>query len=221
MATTQASDPRDDEDEDADALFASLEDEDDSTYRAQRLEELKAEANVSGRNAAAKQSTPFAVLKDDDETLRFTTEYERAIVHFFHPDFTRCSIMDQHCEQIASKHAELGDADVAFGRVDVKNAPFVVEKLSIRVLPCVLGFVKGVVKGRITGFEGVAFGSNETANSVTRALEAQFVEWTILRKKLIEDGGDSDDEQDEEEAPRRRGIQGRKQEVADEGDDWD
>ena len=129
--------------------------------------------------------------------------------------------MDEHCQQIASKHAELGDSDVAFGKVDVKNAPFVVEKLSIRVLPCVLGFVKGVVMGRVTGFEGISSGREDTA-SVTRALEEKLVEWTILNKKLIEDGDESDDDQ-EEETPRngRRGILGRKQQVDDEDDDWD
>ena len=219
-----ALDPKPDRehDEDPDALLASLEEEDDSTYRAQRLQELKAQASTSGSGTTAKQANSFVTLKDDDETLRFTTEYERAMVHFFHPDFARCLTMDEHCQQVASKHAEMGDADAAFGRVDVKNAPFVVEKLSIRILPCVLGFVKGVVKGRVTGFEGIASGREDTA-SVTRALEGKLVDWTILSKKLIEEGDDSDTDQDEEGPPQngRRGITGGRQQVDDEDDDWD
>ena len=211
------------DEEDADALLASLEEEDDSGYRAQRLQELKAEATKSGSNTMGKPQASFVTLKDDDETLRFSTEYERAVVHFFHPDFARCAAMDQHCQEIASKHAELGNADVAFGRVDVKTAPFVVEKLGIRVLPCVLGFVKGVVKGRVTGFEGIAWGGKESTTSVTHALEGKLVEWTILKKQLIEDGDGSDDEQVEEKKPHngRRGISGKKQQDIDEDDDWD
>jgi hypothetical protein len=223
MAMTAEPTPPQAEDVDDDAILASLEEEDDSEYRAQRLQELKAEATVTRPTAAAKQSTSYVTLKDDDEALRFTTEYERAVVHFFHPDFARCSTMDQHCQEIASKHFEIGNADVAFGRIDVKNAPFVVEKLSIRVLPCVLGFVKGVVKGRVTGFEGISWGGKEGGSSVTRALEAKLVEWTVLRKKLIEEGDDTDDDQEAAEKSHtgRRGLSGRKQEVVDEDDDWD
>ena len=208
--------------DDADALLASLEDEDDSEYRAQRLQHLKTEAKVSRANVESKTTASYATLKDDDETLRFTTEYERAVLHFFHPDFARCSTMDQHCQDIASKHAELGNADVAFGRVDVKNAPFVVEKLGIRILPCVLGFVKGVVKGRVTGFEGISWGK-EDSTVVTAALEEKLVEWTVLKKKLIEAGDESDDEQKTQGKASnvRRGISGRKQQVEDEEDDWD
>ena len=99
--------PSHEDEEDADALLASLEEEDDAGYRAQRLQELKAEAATPGASTASKQAGTFITLKDDDETLRFTTEYERAVVHFFHPDFARCSTMDQHCQDIASKHAEL------------------------------------------------------------------------------------------------------------------
>ncbi len=223
MVTVAPPKPSHEEDDDADALLASLEQEDNADYRAQRLQELKAEATTLGLNTVASQASSFVTLKDDDETLRFTTEYERAVVHFFHPDFARCLTMDQHLQHIASKHAMLGDADVAFGRVDVKNAPFVVQKLSIRVLPCVLGFVKGVVKGRVTGFEGISSGAKENTVSVTRVLEGKLVEWTVLKKKLIEEGEDSDTDQAGEETPQhgRRGISGRKQQVDDEDDDWD
>jgi thioredoxin-like negative regulator of GroEL len=223
MSTATESKTAPEEDGDADALLASLEEEDDSKYRAQRLQELKAEASTSGQSAGAKSSASYLTLKDDDETLRFTTEYERTVVHFFHPDFARCATMDQHCQEVASKHNELGNADLAFGRVDVKNAPFVVEKLGIRVLPCVLGFVNGVAKGRVTGFEGISWEGKEHGTSVTAALEAKMVEWTVLRKKLIENGDDTDDEEDarEQKESGRRGLSGIKHAVDDEDDDWD
>lgn len=212
-----------DADLDADAIIDALEREDETEYRAQRLQELKAEATASKPNAVARPNASYVTLKDDDETLSFTTEHERAVVHFFHPEFARCSTMDQHCQEIASKHSEFGNADVAFGRIDVKNAPFVVEKLGIRVLPCVLGFVKGVVKGRVTGFEGIAWGGKEDGTTVTRALEEKLLEWTVIKKKLVEDGDDTDDEEapGQKSQSGRRGITGRKQEVVDDGDDWD
>lgn len=221
-------------DDDLDAVLAELENEDDSGYRAQRLEELK-DAGSGINPTATLESTKaaYTTLRGDDETLGFTTENERALVHFFHPDFARCNIMDSHCQQIAEKHAEQQDADVAFARVDVKDAPFVVEKLGVRVLPCVIGFVKGVVKGRVTGFEGLCWDGRENSTAVTRSLEEAIVGWSVLSKRFLlghhdedesdEEGGDDDDgdRRHGRDTHGRRGIQGRKHITEDEGDDWD
>ncbi|RMZ81476.1 hypothetical protein DV738_g2218, partial [Chaetothyriales sp. CBS 135597] len=214
-------------DQDADALLASLEEEDDSAYREQRLQQLNAEAQHTQRSTLTSQKSAYVTLKSDDDALRFTTEHERAVVHFFHPEFARCSTMDGHCEHIATRYAEHGSGDVAFGRIDVKNAPFVVQKLGVRVLPCIIGFVKGVVAGRVTGFEGIAWNSNEASKAVTLALEERLVEWAVLTKRFLEDVEDFDDDEDDGDSrlkngsSGRRGIGGRKQTVTDEDDDWD
>jgi hypothetical protein len=202
------------EEEDPDSLLNELENEDDTAYRAQRLQQLQSAAKAAA--TSTKLDTAYVTLPDDDSTLRFTTEHERAVVHFFHPDFARCATMDSHVREIAAKHSELG-IDVAFGRVDVQSCPFLVEKLGIRVLPCLLGFVKGVVKGRVTGFEGVSWEGRESGVVVTEAVEGRLVEWGVLRKRLVE----VYDEEKEKEREGRRGIKGRKQRVEDEDDDWD
>ena len=212
----------DGEEEDADAILASLEEEEDPSYRSQRMQELKSATTTTPFNTV-KQT--YITLKGDDDALSFTTEHERAVVHFFHPDFSRCSTMDNHCELIANKHAEHEDGDVAFARLNVNRAPFVVEKLSVRVLPCVIGFVKGVVKGRVTGFEGVCWDGKEGSVDVARALEGAFLDWTILRKKLIlkheDEGSDGDEDSPDRGKAARRGIRDRKQNLDDEDDDWD
>ena len=212
------------DDIDADALLAELEAEDDSSYRQQRLQELKSEAAESQSHPTMTKENAYSTLSSDDQFLQFTTTHERALVHFFHSDFARCITMDTHCQHIADKHTEYGNADVAFGRVDVNNAPFVVEKLGVRVLPCVIGFVKGIAKGRVTGFEGIVWGGKEESKTTTLALEERCVEWGVLGKKLLADVDDMDDEENEGEERKglgRRGIKGRKHEVVDEDDDWD
>lgn len=216
------------DEEDAEAILASLEEEEDVSYRAQRIQELQTDAGTARTTSTTFDTTrkAYTMLKSDDETLSFTTEHERAVVHFFHPDFARCSTMDSHCQLIAEKHAEYASADVAFARIDVKDAPFVVEKLGVRVLPCVIGFVKGVVKGRITGFEGLCWDGKEGSMDVTRALEEAIVEWTVLRKRLLL-GHDDEGSEDDEDAPDRRKaargvIRSRDKKPADEDDDeWD
>jgi hypothetical protein len=211
-----------DKEQDPDDILAELEADDNDDYRAQRLAELKSEAQSGPDTSSNAVQSVFKTLSGDDECLQFTTEYERAVVHFFHPDFARCSIMDRHCEHIGRKHAQDGGADMAFARVDVRNAPFVVEKLGIRVLPAVLGFVKGVVKGRVTGFEGIAWGGREELPSVAAALEEKLVEWTVLRKRLLEDEAEDEEEEKPERSKfARRGIKDRKQNPNDDEDDWD
>lgn len=211
------------EDEDADAILASLEDEDDTSYRAQRLQEMKDTAANTTTFTTIKKA--YVTLQGDDEALSFTTEHERAMVHFFHPDFARCSTMDAHCGLIAEKHAEYADGDVAFARVNVTNAPFVVEKLGVRILPCVIGFVKGVVKGRITGFEGLCWDGKEGSRDVTKALEDALLDWTIVRKRLIlrheDEGSDEDENAPDRLKAFRGGIRDRKETIDDDDDDWD
>ncbi|RMZ87008.1 hypothetical protein DV736_g5767, partial [Chaetothyriales sp. CBS 134916] len=223
MAPTEAPREEGEGEQDADALLASLEEEDDSVYREQRIQQLSAEAQHTQNGIPSREASTYVTLKSDDEALQFTTEHERAVVHFFHPEFARCSTMDQHCEHIALRYTEHGTGDVAFGRIDVRNAPFVVRKLGVRVLPCVIGFVGGVVAGRVTGFEGISSNSNEASKVVTLALEARLVEWAVLKKRFMEDVEDFDDDDSRPDhgSGGRRGFGGRNQLVRDEDDDWD
>jgi thioredoxin-like negative regulator of GroEL len=63
--------------------------------------------------------------------------------HFFHKDFRRCKIMDGHLQTLADKYT-----DTRFVKINVDNAPFLVEKLQVRVLPCVMGWVDGFIKAK-------------------------------------------------------------------------
>ena len=87
----------------------------------------------------------------------------------------------------------------------MENAPFVVTKLKIQVLPCVLAFVDGVSTDRIIGFEGLGY-SEDTFT--TKDLEARLLASGVLaRAKTMmnediarsrktqedQDGGDDDD----------------------------
>jgi thioredoxin-like negative regulator of GroEL len=56
--------------------------------------------------------------------------------------------MDKHLEQLAPLHQS-----TAFFKILVEDAPFLVEKLGVKVLPCVVCFVDGVSKDRLVGFE--------------------------------------------------------------------
>ncbi|KAF7355425.1 hypothetical protein MSAN_01459300 [Mycena sanguinolenta] len=140
-----------DEDEDDDALFAELEEEieNDSSeamreYGIQVLRQQMNELNEMKQN----QHGQYSEIKDEKEVVRVTAREKKCVVHFYHSNFKRCEIMDKHLAKLAPKYF-----NTRFFRVFVENVPWLVERLSIKVLPCVICFVDGVSKDRLIGFE--------------------------------------------------------------------
>ncbi|KAF7514298.1 hypothetical protein GJ744_000068 [Endocarpon pusillum] len=156
--------------EDAENILTALETDDDPTSYPAHLRESRAQALASelqharryhhaAAAAAAASNHPegkplLAALTGDESVLKFTTQHPTCLVHFSHPDFARCRVMDRHLTRLVPRHAE----ETRFATVDVRDAPFVVERLGVRVLPCLVGFRDGVAVGRIVGFEGVFLG---------------------------------------------------------------
>lgn len=97
--------------------------------------------------------------------------------------------------------------------MNVDNAPFLVTKLKVQVLPCVIAFVDGVGADRVVGFEGLAR-SGSVDDFRTKDLEARLLAAGVLfqEKKLKE-----------AEVGRFRvgGKNMAKDGVDDEDDDWD
>lgn len=92
----------------------------------------------------------FGLLTEEKEKLVIaqTAKFKHCIVHFYHPEFRRCGIMNAHLQTLAAKYFS-----TKFFKIQVEKAPFLVEKLKIKVLPCVVCFVDGVSVDRVIGFE--------------------------------------------------------------------
>ncbi|KAJ5364706.1 uncharacterized protein N7496_010419 [Penicillium cataractarum] len=191
-------------DSDDEALFAALENEEDPSYRDTRIQQLNAEfaSGKNNRSTDAPSSTStvpptstsatlthndsYPTLTTDQSVLDHTTSSTRSLIHFYHPDFTRCSIMDRALSQLAPHHHE-----VRFARVDVRNTPFLVEKLGIRVLPCVIGFKDGVGVERVVGFEGLGERGFDATDSGFRVgvLEKRMVGKGVFVGVKVGEGG--------------------------------
>ncbi|KAL4967787.1 thioredoxin domain-containing protein [Aspergillus stella-maris] len=217
--------------DDDDALLRELEEEDDTAYRAHRTEQLKAEFATSQTPGSQQRTTLvqdslYPTLKSDQALLDTTTQTQRCVVHFAHPDFARCATMDGHIRALASRHQ-----DVKFARVDVRETPFVVEKLKIRVLPCVIGFSDGVAVERVLGFEGLGIAGNDGLEGFSTAtLEKRLLKAGVLsqtRFNADEDEGSDAGSEDDEEGDNRKGRRGirsgnlRANNGDDDDDDWD
>jgi thiol-disulfide isomerase/thioredoxin len=141
--------------DDEDALIAELEDEDEngafSALREKRLGQLHAEMSRA-KTLKETQHGTYMEIKDEKQLMDITTSTKLCVVHFMKPDFNRCRMMDEKLQILAEKHF-----DTRFVSINVENAPFLVVKLEIQVLPCVIAFIDGVGKDRIIGFEGIGY----------------------------------------------------------------
>ncbi|KAF8195758.1 GTPase inhibitor [Mycena galopus ATCC 62051] len=141
----------DDDEEDDEALFAELEEEIENDnneamreYGIQLLKEQMNQLNEMKQN----QHGQYSEIKDEKEVVRVTAREKKCVVHFYHSNFKRCEIMDKHLAKLAPKYF-----DTRFFRVFVEDVPWLVERLGVKVLPCVICFVDGVSKDRLIGFE--------------------------------------------------------------------
>ncbi|KAJ1973856.1 hypothetical protein H4R35_003897 [Dimargaris xerosporica] len=116
-------------------------------YREQRLEQLKQQvADLTAMKA--KGHGQYTEVHDEKAVLKIMTETKCCVVHFFHKEFRRCLIIDKHLQILAPQYVA-----TRFLKIDVANAPFLVEKLKVRVLPCVILTIDGVSHQRLVGFE--------------------------------------------------------------------
>jgi hypothetical protein len=90
--------------------------------------------------------------------------------------------------------------------MNVDNAPFLVTRLNVKVLPCVLAFVNGKSVDRIVGFEGLGY----TQDTFT----AKDLEGRLLASGVIQRAKATGD------ASVRFGVKAAKKEESDD-DDWD
>ena len=169
---TKEDDPASDSDtdsllDDADPIFAS--------HRAARLQQLSTALSAQKSLLSASHGT-ITTLSSEKEVMEIVTATKRTLVHFFHPDFHRCAVMDRHLEAMAPVHVE-----VRFLRIEAANAAWLCGKLGIRVLPCVIGWVDGKEATRVLGFEGVGEGCR------TGDLEEVLVRGGLLVREKIRD----------------------------------
>lgn len=170
--------------------------------REQRMQQLHAELARAKQMRNSEHGT-YQEIKDEKALMDITTATKLCVVHFFHADFNRCRIMDNHLETLTPKHF-----DTRFLRINVDNAPFLVTKLKVQVLPCVIAFIDGQGVDRIVGFEGLGYGTDKFTTS---DLERRLLKCGVLVREKMTEG---------ESATLRRAAAKNEEEEYDD-DDWD
>ncbi|KAH9899945.1 thioredoxin-like protein [Cubamyces lactineus] len=182
-----------DDDEDIFAeLEAEIENDSSAAFREHGMEQLKREMEQLQQKKSDGHGQ-YREVTDEKEVIRLSAHKPRCVVHFFHHKFKRCEIMDKHLSvrallnpstRLVLTRCSLDPQRIApkyfntlFIRVFVENVPWLVERLGIKVLPCVITFVNGVSKDRIVGFE-------ELGN--TDQFDTATLEWKLLNSGVIE-----------------------------------
>ncbi|KAF9226577.1 thioredoxin-like protein [Gyrodon lividus] len=164
------------EEEDNDAIFAQLEAEiendDNVAFREHGLTQLRLQA-IKLKEMQQNAHGTYTEITNEKEVVRISANEPRCIIHFYHNNFRRCEIMDKHLAKLAPKYFA-----TRFIRVFVENVPWLVERLTIKVLPCVICFVDGVSKDRLIGFEEL--GNSDAFE--TAVLELRFSQTGVLQK---------------------------------------
>ncbi|KAF2630282.1 thioredoxin-like protein [Macroventuria anomochaeta] len=189
---------------DEDDLIAQLEDDSElDAFRAQRIQQLHDEFDKARRLKASEHGT-YSEIKDEKALMDITTSTKNCVVHFFKPDFNRCRIMDTHLESLAPSHYE-----ARIMKINVDNCPFLVTRLGVQVLPCVIAFIDGVGADRIVGFEGLG---RTPDNFTVRDLEARLIRAGVFARNKVT-------KEDEEERKQRSKMAVKYDDEND--DDWD
>ncbi|KAI9240960.1 MAG: thioredoxin-like protein [Podila humilis] len=135
-----------------------------SNFREQRIEEFKEEV-AKRKLMMESEHGIYKDITDEKEVMDITTKSKHCVIHFYHSDFRRCMIVDKHLEELAKKHIK-----TKFVKIKVENAPFLVEKLQVKILPCVISFTDGLAVDRLIGFEELG----NTDNFSTTMLELRY-----------------------------------------------
>jgi thioredoxin-like negative regulator of GroEL len=105
-------------------------------------------------------------------------------------------------QSLAQSHYE-----ARFLKINVENCPFLVTRLGVQVLPCVIAFIDGVGADRIIGFEGLG---HTEATFTTRDLEVRLIRANVLARNKVT-----------EEDERRRLQKSKAKQQEEEDEDWE
>lgn len=181
-----------------------------SSHRERRLEELKEQVD----KVRVLQSSEYGRMVTYGEEKRLIERMSKekyCLVNFYHPDFQRCRIMDQRLEELAPKHPH-----TLFLRTSVADAPFLVAKFGVQVLPCVMVFVDSRCVDRLIGFEELGDTDRFTSSMLDFRLQQSGVFpsgpitlSTALPTSLLDGrhkGSDDESEEDQDGRDLRRGA---------------
>ena len=90
----------------------------------------------------------FTEITEEKEFFDVCKKSDKVVCHFYRESTVRCKIVDKHLELLALKHLE-----TRFVKLSVDRAPFLCDRLKIRMLPTIACVIDAKTKDYIKGFD--------------------------------------------------------------------
>jgi len=154
----------------------NFKDEDELTsLRNARIKALK-ERQVNEQKWLQAGHGEYSELPSEKDFFATCTASDKVVAHFYRSTTFRCDIVDSHFKKLAPLHLE-----TKFIKLNVDKAPFLTEKLNIKVIPSILICVGGTVVDRVVGF--ASLGNIDTFST-------EMLEWRLAVSDGIDYKGD-------------------------------
>ncbi|XP_034041690.1 thioredoxin domain-containing protein 9 [Thalassophryne amazonica] len=121
-------------------------DDDMDRLREKRLQALKA-AQKQKQDWLSKGHGEYREIPSEKDFFGEVKESKNVVCHFYRNSTFRCKILDKHLAILAKKHIE-----TKFITLDVEKAPFLSERLRIKVIPTLALLIDGKTKDYVVGF---------------------------------------------------------------------
>ena len=90
----------------------------------------------------------YTEITEEKEFFDICKKSNKVVCHYFRDSTFRCKIVDKHLIILAPKHLE-----TRFIKLNVERAPFLCDRLRIRVLPTISCVIDSITKDYIKGFD--------------------------------------------------------------------
>lgn len=123
-----------------------LEEDDLERLKERRLEALK-KAQKQKQEWLSKGHGEYREISSEKDFFGEVKESKKVVCHFYRDSTFRCKILDKHLAILAKKHVE-----TKFLKLNVEKAPFLSERLRIKVIPTLALLIDGKTKDYVVGF---------------------------------------------------------------------
>ncbi|CAL8387921.1 thioredoxin domain-containing protein 9 [Gadus morhua] len=123
-----------------------MDDDELDKLKERRLEALK-KAQKQKQDWLSKGHGEYREIPSEKDFFGEVKESKNVVCHFYRDSTFRCKIVDKHLAILAKKHVE-----TKFIKLNVEKAPFLSERLHIKVIPTMALLIDGITKDFIVGF---------------------------------------------------------------------
>jgi len=123
-----------------------MEEDDFERLKEKRLEALK-KAQKQKQEWLSKGHGEYREIPSEKDFFSEVKESKKVVCHFYRDSTFRCKILDKHLSILAKKHVE-----TKFLKLNAEKAPFLTERLRVKVIPTLALLIDGKTKDYVVGF---------------------------------------------------------------------